>query len=120
MRTFRILAAAGLGDETDAFDGGDELGGRAVHDRRLRPVDLDKGVVDAEAGERGHQMLDGGDGRPGAVADHGAERGLADVAPARLDQTVRTVGHAGAQEDDAVIGIGGMDDDAGGSCGMNA
>ena len=65
-------------------------------------------------------MLDRGDRGAGAVADHGAERGLADVAPFRLDEAVAAVGQAGAQENDAVIGVGGMKDDAGGSGGMDA
>src|SRR3712207_8336880 len=34
---------------------------RSVENRNLRPVDLDKDVVDAEAGESRHQVLDGGD-----------------------------------------------------------
>ena len=37
----------------------------------------------------------------------------------RLDEAVGAVSHAGAQEDDAVIGFCGMDDDAGGSGGMD-
>ena len=50
-------------------------GGRAVHDRHLGAVELDDGVVDAEAGERRHQVLDGRDGDAGVVADHGARAG---------------------------------------------
>ena len=36
----------------------------AVHDRRFRTVDLDRGVVDAEARERRQNMLGGGHQRP--------------------------------------------------------
>ena len=73
LRTLRYLRRRAWVTRPTRVDGGDELGGRAVHDRRLRPVDLDEGVVDAEAGERGHQMLD-----------------VATVAPARSPITVQS------------------------------
>src|SRR5262245_26526071 len=51
-----------------------ERGGAAVHHRNLGAVDLDAHVVDAEAAERGEQMLDGADARI-AAPERGGEAG---------------------------------------------
>src|SRR5262249_29874099 len=43
------------------IDGGDVRRRTPVHDRRLGAVDLDDAIVDAEAAQRCHDMLDRGD-----------------------------------------------------------
>ncbi len=54
-----------------------ERPGRAVHDRHFRRGQFDKGVVDAQSRQRGHQVLDGLHlGR--AAGQAGAQHGLAD------------------------------------------
>ena len=80
-----------------------ERAGRAVHDRDFGGGQFDVGVVDAEAGERGQQVLDGLHlGR--ATAEAGAQGGFADQLGASRD-----LGHGfevGAPEHDAVIDRG--------------
>ncbi len=59
-----------------------ERTGRAVHDRHFRRGQVDVGVVDAQAGQRRHQVLDRLDlGR--AAAQAGAQHGLGDQVGAR-------------------------------------
>jgi len=41
------------------------------------------------------------------VAQHGAELGLRNIRPFRLDEALAAVGEAGAEENDAGIGVGG-------------
>ena len=52
----------------------DELRRAAVHDRDFLAVDLDQGVVDAKAAQRGKQVLDGRHRGAVAVAKHGTQR----------------------------------------------
>src|SRR5512137_379809 len=77
-----------------------ERPGAAIHDRYFAGAQLDDQVVDAEAREGGHEVLDGGD-RTGVCREAGAERGLADVTGLRrnVDQLVEVR----AAEDDARI-----------------
>ena len=63
-------------------------------------------VVDAEAGERRQQMLDGGDGGAVRIAEHGAELGRADGMRARRDFDVGGIRKVAAEEDDAAVRIG--------------
>jgi hypothetical protein len=51
--------------------------GGAVEDRNLGAVDLDHGVVDAAARQRGHDMFDGGDGRAAIAVQLRAQAALA-------------------------------------------
>ena len=59
----------------------------AVEDRHLVAVDLDDEVVDAEAEQRGHDMLDRADMMAGRIAERGAEVGGADLGDQRADFT---------------------------------
>jgi hypothetical protein len=54
---------------------------RAVQNGNFRAVHFDQGVVDAEAGERRHQVLNSADacGRSVGVSQHGAKMRIADV-----------------------------------------
>ena len=54
-----------------------EWPGRTVHDRHFRCGQIDHGIVDTEAGQRRHQVLDGLH-LDAVAAQAGAERGLAD------------------------------------------
>ena len=74
----RYSGGARPGGAAGGVDRGGEIGGRAVEDRRFGAVELNTGVVDPEAGEGGHQMLDGRDGGSGVVADDGGQAGVAD------------------------------------------
>ena len=65
--------------DADLVDGLDEGRRAAVHDRHFAGVDLDVAVVDAEAAQRGQQMLDGADRDAAFVAEHGAQRQVLDV-----------------------------------------
>lgn len=107
-------------DEAGRLDGCDELGGAAVHDRHFRAVDLDQHIVEAEAGAGRHQMLDRGDGAGSLVADHRAQLGGADLVVAGVDELLMPAFEALAQEDDAGIGSGRPQGQAGRSPGMNA
>ena len=57
------------------IDRSDEWRGAAVHDRHFRTVDLDDGVVDAEAVQRRQHVFGGRDGRAVLIAEHGGEFG---------------------------------------------
>ena len=73
---------------------------RLVHDRHFLGGDVDKGVVDAEAEKRRHQVLHGRD--PGAVVlEHGRHRGVGHVGGARRDR--RVAGQVRPAEDDAGV-----------------
>ena len=54
------------------------------------------------------------------VADDGAELGRGDRRDARVDEPVAAAGEPGAQEGDAVIGFGGMQDDRDRAAGVDA
>ena len=64
--------------DADGIDRRHERRRAAVHDRRFRTVDLDHRIVDAQAGQRGQNMLGGGHQRPGFVPQHGGEFGGGD------------------------------------------
>ncbi len=81
----------------------DERRGAAVHDRHFRRVQLDDDVVDAEADERGEQMLDRFDrhlvaretGRQlnaGKIVHGRRHLEIAEVGPAKTDAEVRRGG----------------------------
>src|SRR6476619_7630864 len=61
-------------DQPDLVDGLDELRGTAIHDRHFGAVDLDQGIVDAEAAKSGEQMLDRRHGRAITITKHGTQR----------------------------------------------
>jgi hypothetical protein len=76
----------------------DERRGAPVHHRDLRAVDLDPEVVDAEAVDRGQEVLDGADRRPAAPEGGGVAGGGHGVGARRNLDRRRQVG---AHEDDA-------------------
>ncbi len=88
-RRFLLLAPG-------AFDEEDEGCGAAIHDRHFRPIDIDDDIVDLGAGERRHEMLDGADRRPLAIAERRAQRRIDDVFPAcdDLDPATELIGPA--------------------------
>ncbi len=86
-------------------DGFDEGGGAAVEDRHFVAVDLDDEIVDAEAEQRGHDMLDRADMMAGGIAKRGAEVGGADFGDQRAD-FARLAAGVDMMEDDAGVGIG--------------
>ena len=69
--------------DPSGIDSGGEVRGRPVHDRSLGAVDLDDRVVDPEAGEGGHQVLD--------RRDTGALGGLATTVANIVALTVSTL-----------------------------
>ena len=89
----------------------DEIGGGAVHDRRLGPVDLDEDIVDLKAGKRGEKVLDRADAGARRIAEHRAKRGMGHVRPFGLEQALAAARQAGAKENDARVDIRGMKDD---------
>ena len=60
----------------------------------------------SKPGERGHQMLDGGDTNPGGVGQGGAKTGVGDGLRARRDQGIPNR-FVSPQEDDSRSGDGG-------------
>jgi hypothetical protein len=71
----------------------DERRGAAVHDRHFRRVQLDAGVVDAKADERGKQMFDGVD-PDGVSREAGGVIEAADVADGRRNFLAAEIGSA--------------------------
>ena len=120
FRTLMVAAAAPQDHDADLVDRVDERGGAAVHDRHFGAVDLDEDVVDAEAAQGRHQVLDRRDGAAHAVADDGAERGGDDGAVMGVDDALAAAGETGAEEDDAVIGFGWVEGDLDRLAGMDA
>ena len=106
-----MASQARLMDDARLIDRADELGGRAVHDRRFRSVDFDQDVVDLQAGQRREQMLDRADAGARRIAQHRAERGLGHVRPLGFEQPLTAAGQAGAQEDDAGVDVRGMENE---------
>ena len=104
----------------DAVDRLDEGRGRTIHDRHFRPIDLDQAIIDAEAAQGGDQMLDGADHVLRAVADDGAKLGHGDFGPVRLDAPAAAIGQAAAQEHQAGMGFGGIENETDRLAGMNA
>ena len=98
-------------NESRLIDGVDEIGGGAVHDRRLRPVDFDQDVVDLKAGDRGEKMLDRADAYAGFVAENGAERSAGHIGPFGLEKTFATARQTGAQKRHARVDVCGMKND---------
>ena len=87
----------------------DERRRAAVHDRRFGTVDLDDGVVDAEAAQRRHDVFDGGDARAAlVVAQNGREFGRGHVAGVGADLALRPALRIEAHEHDAGAGISRM------------
>jgi hypothetical protein len=106
-----MAAGAGLLGDADRIDRGYEISGGAVHDRRLRPIDLDQDVVDPETREGRQKMLDSADAGARGVAEHGAERGLGYIDAFGLEETLASARQSGAKEDNAGIDAGRMKDD---------
>ena len=106
-RLLHLDVAAGFRERLDAglVDRVDEGLGAAVHHRHFRPVDLDHAVVDFDAAERRHQMLDGRH-RGARDADRRAQIGRADVAVIGRDLAIVAVIEIGPVEVDAAIGLG--------------
>jgi hypothetical protein len=104
-----------LGDDAGALDQFDKRRGAAVADGRLVGVHLDDGVIDAEAGQRGEDMLDGlhlyvalGDGGGALdgfdVLDAGVDgRLVGEIAPAEFAARARRGGVQG--EGDLLPGV---------------
>jgi hypothetical protein len=78
-------AADALGLDAGAADQEHPRGRAAVQHGELGRIDLDHGVVDSEAAQRGHQVLDRADRDAVLVGDDGAEAGIDDRIPARRD-----------------------------------
>ena len=74
--------------QAGAQDRLDEAQRAAVHDRHLRPVDVDDRVRHPGAGQRRHHVLDGPDRDPGGVAEQRAEPGVGHEVPAGRNQVV--------------------------------
>ncbi len=104
------LAGRVLFGDAGAIDEEDEGGGGAIENRHFRPVHLDQRVVDAEPGERRHDVLDGADARLG-------DPGEADLGgKPRFDHRIEAGGDGeaeiGAAENDPVPGGSGLEDEA--------
>jgi len=93
-----VALRRGLLDDARALQQEHERTGAAVHDRDLRTGDVDVQVVDAEARERAHQVLDGRDGRR-AFPQRRRQPRVADLRGRRRDRDGR--GEIRAMEDDA-------------------
>jgi hypothetical protein len=78
----------------------DEGAGAAVHDRHFLGRYVDEGVVDAQARERRHEVLDGGDARA-VLLEHRGERRVGHEIGARRDG--RIAGQVRAAEDNAGV-----------------
>ena len=92
-----------------------ERTGAAVHDRHLLGADVDIGVIDAEAGQRGEQVLHRGN--PCSVADQRCgQPGAADVGHLRGD--LRRGVMVNAAEDNTRVGRCRADGDIGFLAGM--
>ncbi len=76
----------------------------------LVAIDLDREVVDAEAEQGGHDMLDGVDVVAGRIAQRGAEVGAADFGHDGAD-FAHGAERVGVVEDDAGVGVGGREAD---------
>ena len=97
----QVGAGGGKFDDAGGLDELDKGSGRAVEDGNLGSVNLDLGVVDAEAGQRGHEVFNSSD--PGAVdAEGGGVEGALDVLADCRDADPGEF--VGADEDDAVVG----------------
>ena len=64
-----------MGHDAGLIDGRDERSGAAVHDRDFGAIDLDDGVIDAHAAQRGQNMLGRGNQRPFTVTENRGEFG---------------------------------------------
>jgi hypothetical protein len=82
--------------------------GAAIHDRDFRTIDLDHRVVDAEAGKRRQHMLGCRAQRPAVVAQHGGKLSCGHGAHIGTDLAVGAAIEASAQENDAGVGVSGM------------
>ena len=91
-----------------AWSNVDEHGGAAVKDRHFAAIDLDGEIVDAEAEQRGHHMLDSRDMVAGRVAKNRAERRAADLRNQRRQFPARAA-LTRVMEHDPCIGVGRME-----------
>ena len=96
----QIAAGGGGFDNASGVHSGDEFFGATIEDGHFRAVDLDVGIVDAEAGEAGHQVLDGRNGGAALVAQHGGEVAALHGTAAGADG----LGRVGTMKNDAGIG----------------
>ena len=114
-----ILAPRIERDDAGLIDGGDERVGAAVHDRHFRAVDLDHGVVDAEAASAARTCSavehSGPFASPSTVANSVA---VTARTSARTSRSHRRC--IGALKNNAGIGIGRMQGQCDRRAGMNA
>jgi hypothetical protein len=101
-RHFDGVNARVLALDARVEDTAHEGGGGPVEDRHLGTVDLHHGVVNAATGQRGHDMFDGGDGRPAVTVKLRAQAALRDAVVAR--RHVRLAGEVRAAEPQAHVG----------------
>ena len=83
----------------------DEGRSAAVHDGDFWRVQLDDDVINADTGERRHEMLNGGDAHAAVIDERGAELGVAHEVGACRDFGERV--KVGAAEGDTAVGGGG-------------
>jgi hypothetical protein len=100
------LARRGLLCDAGAVDTEDEGRGSAIHRRHFRPVDVDKAIVYAHAGERGHQMFDRRHAGAAIDGDTRAHAGVDHMGPQGRD--LRSAGEVGPAEADPGPGRGGL------------
>jgi hypothetical protein len=90
-------------NQADLIDRSDERRGAAIHDRHFRPIDLNDGVVDTEARQRGEHVFGGRTERSGGVAKHGGKFGRGDGADVGGDFAVRLIADPAADEYDSGV-----------------
>ena len=83
----------------------DEGRSAAVHDGDFWRVQLDDDVINADTGERRHEMLNSGDAHAAVIDERGAELGVAHEVGACRDFGERV--KVGAAEGDTAVGGGG-------------
>ena len=115
-----IAARPALLDDANRIDRSDKVDGGAVHDRRLRPIDLDQDVVNPKPRKRRQEMFDGRDAGARGVADRSAKRGLRHVGALGLEQALASAGQSRAEESDAGVDMGRMKDKLSGRRGVYA
>ena len=111
LHDLEIAARTRLLSNASLVNRGYELGGGAVHDRRLGSVDLDEDVVDLQAGQGRKKVLNRADAGAGRVAEHRAKFGMGHIGPFRLEQAFAPPRQPGAQKHHARIDISGLEDD---------
>src|SRR3954452_6440484 len=111
LQNLQVAAGRPYRRQPVLLDGGHEGGRAAVEDGKLRAVDLDQDVVDAEPAEGGHQVLDDGDRAAFRLPDDGAEFGGRHREMAGFDEAVVAAGEPRSEKNDAVVRFGRVKDD---------